>query len=148
MPIYRTCHRIREIMCHATGLWWRVDCARKEAAYFIFLRSGGNLRVILFDHRSVLRGWCVGVESLLDHWRVKLRFKGHRLDTLEFCGSSSTFSHFSWILERPLPRVEQLKIHIDDDELMEAPQDPVHLELPGMPLQVLDLRNVTLSWSS
>ena len=39
---------------------------------------------------------------------------------------------------------------IDDDELMEAPQDPLHLELPGMPLQVkvLDLRNVTLSWSS
>ena len=33
---------------------------------------------------------------------------------------------------------------------MEAPQDPLHLELPGMPLQVkvLDLCNVTLSWSS
>ena len=152
MPIYGTCHRIHKIMSHATELWWRVDFSRIWAAHFIYLRSGGDPRVILLDLRSVIHGRRSEVKRILDHWGDKLGFKGHRLDTLEFCGSQSAFSHFSWILGRPLPRVKSLKIHIGeliDDELVEASQDPVHLELPAcMPLQVLDLRNVTLSWSS
>ena len=152
MSIYGACHRIHKIMRHAAELWWKVDCAHIRAAYFILLRSGGDPQVVLSDFRPERR---LGVERILKYWKDKVGFKGHRLHTFEVYGSPSTFHHFSWILERPLPRIKSLKIHIGelidevDDSLAEAPRNHVPLELPvGMPLQVLDLRNVTLPWSS
>ena len=149
MSISGICHRFHEIMRHAAEIWWRVDFSSTREAQFMLSRSGGDPQAIRLDYRGMFHGRAV--ERVLGNWKDKLGFKGHRLDTLEFCGPQSAFSHFSWILERPLPRVKSLKIHIGEligDELVENPQDPVHLELPDMPLQVLDLRNVTLSWSS
>ena len=147
--IYSTCHVIHEIMRSATELWWRVDCTRARVAHFTFVRSRGNPQVIVSGSRSDgLRG-----DKILDNWRDKQEFRGHRLHTLEFYGSPSRFTHFSWILERPLPRLERLKINItesiDEDEIEISISNPVALQLPiDMPLQVLDLRNVTLPWSS
>ena len=152
MSIYGACHRIHKIMRHAAELWWKVDCARIKAAYFILLRSGGDPQVVLSDFRSGRR---LGIERILEYWRDNVGFKGHRLRALKFYGSPSTFHHFSWILEWPLPRVKSLKIHIGeftdeiDNNLTEAPWNHVPLELPvGMLLQILDLRNVTLPWST
>lgn len=105
-PIYCTCHRIRAIMRSATGLWWKVDCKYGKAADFVFVRSGGGPRAIFSDLRTMHRPRLLQTESLLDNWRDKLEFRGHRLHTLEFYGSPSILSHFSWILERPLPRLE------------------------------------------
>lgn len=151
-PIYSTCHRLHKIMCSATELWWRVDFTYPRIAHFIFSHSNGDPEIILSNLRWLPERQLPGVEEILDYWRDKLEFKGHRLHTLEFRGPPSTFSHFSWMLERPLPRVERLKIHIVesiDDEFMEPFPGPVSLELPaGMPLQALDLRNAGLSWSS
>jgi hypothetical protein len=154
MPIYRACHHIHRIMCSATELWWRVDCTNVNEAHFIFVRSNGGPRVILSDLRSMGDVPLLGTERMLDHWRDELGFRGHLLHTLEFYGGPSSFSHFSWIFEHPLPRVESLKINIVDldeeiDDLMEPLENPVPLELPvDMPLRVLDLRNIVLSWSS
>lgn len=148
--IYSTCHGIHGIMRSATELWWKVDCERVRVAHIVFVRSRGNPQVIvsasrLTDERQVNR--------ILDNWGDKQEFRGHRLHTLEFCGSPSRFTHFSWILERPLPRLERLKINVteslDEDEIEIPIPDPVALQLPAdMSLQVLDLRNVTLPWSS
>jgi len=151
--IYRTCHRIHEIMRSATELWWRVDCVRTRTAHFILMRSKGNPRVLVSDLRSVSDGRIAATEKILDHWRDKQGFRGHRLHTLEFFGSPSSFGHFSWILERPLPRVRHMKIHVTDilaeEEIDSVTPHPVTLELPmDEPLQVLDLRNVVLPWSS
>ena len=150
--IYGTCHRIHDIMCSATELWWRVDWAQPRTAHFILARSKGNPRVIVSDLCSVFDEKLVATERILDLWRDKRGFRGHRLHDLEFFGSPSSFDHFSWILERPLPRVTRLKLHVTEsveDEIVFDLPNPVALELPmGIPLQVLDLRNVTLSWPS
>ena len=148
-----TCHRIYKIMRNATELWWKVDCARAKVAHLTFVRSKGNPQVIVSDLGSLDDQRLVKTERILNSWRVEGRFKGHRLHTLEFSGSQSTFIHFSWIIERPLPRLERLKLHVIDsaDEVTDEDEveSTVLLELPvGMPLQVLDLRNVILPWSS
>ena len=153
--IYGTCHRIHEIMCSATELWWKVDCTRERAAHFAFVRSGGNPRVIVSNFRSGDDEQVARSERILDHWRDGRKFRGNLLHTLEFSGTPSCFTHFSWIFERPLPRLGRLKVHITDsvDEDFEfnlqefSIPEPVVLQLPtNMPLQVLDLRNVTIPW--
>ena len=150
--IYGTCHRIHQIMRSATELWWWVNWERLRAAHFVLVRSKGSPRVIISDLRLVFDETLVAIEKVLDHWREKREFRGHRLHNLEFLGTPSSFSHFSWILERSLPRVRRLKLHVTDsfeDEIVFALPNPVAVELPmDMPLQVLDLRNVTLSWLS
>jgi hypothetical protein len=149
--IYGTCHRIHDIMCSATELWWRVDWARPRTASFMIMRSTGNPRVIVSDLRSLHDRSLV--EELLDRWKDKQGIRGHCLHTLEFFGPPPSFDHFSWILAQSLPRVRRLKIHVDSSAvgggLVWLYSGPVTLELPmDMPLQVLDLRNATLSWSS
>jgi hypothetical protein len=155
--IYSTCHRIHKIMCGATELWWKVDCARGGGAHFAFMRSKGDPEVIVSDLHRVSDQRIAGIERILDYWRDGQKFKGHRLHTFEFSGTPSSFTHFSWILERPLPRLERLKLIVadplDDDwidlDIDFEPPNPVALELPmDMALQVLDLRNVILPWSS
>lgn len=77
---------------------------------------------------------------------------GHRLQSLELIGRPSDIGRFYWIFEGPLPRLNNLKIHFDRQLPPPIPanlQLPVAMQLPtDMPLQVLDLRNVTLPWSS
>ena len=152
MPIYSTCHQIHSTMRTATGLWWKVDIAFDRAADFVFVRSGGGPQVLLSDLRSMEEEELFKIERLLDNWRDKLEFRGHRLHTLEFYGSLSNLSHFSWIFQRSLPRLQNLRINIVDsieDSEVEPVPDPVPVELPmGTSLRVLDLRNVMLSWSS
>ena len=150
--IYSTCHRIHETMCGATELWWKVDCARHRAAHAAFVRSGGNPHVIVSNLDSVSDWQVTRSENILDHWREKGKFRGDRLHTLEFIGAESSFTHFSWILERPLPRLERLKINVMESinrGIDPHAPGPVFLQLPtNMPLQVLDLRNTMLPWSS
>ena len=112
--IYSTCHRIHKIMCGATELWWKVDCANDRVAHFVFVRSGGNPRALVSDLGSRGDHQIARSEKILDHWRDEGRFKGKRLHTLEFSGAMSSFTHFPWILERPLPCLERLKIHVTD----------------------------------
>ena len=152
-PIFDTCHHIRRIMRTATELWWKVDCTRARVAHTTLKRSNGNPQVIiadlqpLWDHKFA--------RILLDHWRDKRVFYGHRLHTLELCGDPSDFAHFSWIFKRSLPRLHHLKIHFfgplsdDWDEPLLPIPAPVALQLPmDLPLQTLDLSNATLPWSS
>ena len=155
--IYGTCHRIHEIMCSATELWWKVDCTCDRAAHFAFVRSGANPRVIISNFRPTDDRQIARSERILDHWRDGRKFGGNLLHTLEFSGTPSSFAHFSWIFEHPLPRLGRLKVHITDslDEDFEfnvqefAIPGPVVLQLPmNMPLQVLDLRNIAIPWSA
>ncbi|KAF9653262.1 hypothetical protein BDM02DRAFT_3107833 [Thelephora ganbajun] len=151
--IYTTCHRIHRIMCNATEMWWKIDCARDRAAHLSFLRSKGGPRAIVSELRPLNEQQIYRIETMLNHWKGMCQgFGGHRLHTLEFSGSQSSFGYFSWILERPLPRMEHLKINVTDainEEDEFALPNPVTLKLPmDVPLRTLDLRNVTLSWSS
>jgi len=148
--IYGTCHRIHDIMCGATELWWRVDLTRPRTAHFILMRSKGNPRIIVSYLHSMPEGRLAIAETILDHWRDKQGFRGLHLHTLEFLGLPPSFNHLSWIFKQSLPRVRHLKIHLtDSDGGLLSPSNPMGLELPvDMPLQVLDLRNVTLSWPS
>jgi len=152
-PIFSTCHHIHNIMLAATELWRKADFSWDKAAKFVMARSKGCPEAIIID----LDPW--------DAWRNpygrkapaycrnRQRLGGRRLRTLEFFGEPSDMVHFSWIFERPLPRLHHLKIHISrplDEEGEELPlRDPVFLQLPtDLPLRVLDLRNATLPWSS
>ena len=151
--IYTTCHRTREIMRGATELWWKVNFARGRTAHFTLMRSKWNPRVIIFDLRLAFDRTLATAEKVIDYWRDKQGFRGNWLHTLEFSGSPSNFDHFSWILERSLPRLQRLKVHVTDsfneDETDPPLPEPVALELPaGALLQVLDLRNIVLPWSS
>ena len=139
----------------ATELWWKVDCARSMVAHMAFMRSGGNPQVIIvnlhpWDDRQNKKA-----RMTLDYWRDDLVFHGHRLHTLELCGNSSDVARFSWLFERPLPRLHRLKIRFygplaDDENESQLPiPAPVALQLPmDLPLRTLDLDNVRLPWSS
>ena len=153
VPIYSTCYHIHNTMRTAKDLWWMVDCTDCGSADFIFNHSNGAPQVLYSNIYSDNGGHPPAeIERLLDTWKDGLKFKGHRLHTIEYCGPHSSFPHFSWILERPLPRLQDLTINIVDsldDEWMETPSDPVPLELSmDAPLQILNLRNATLPWSS
>ena len=151
-PVCSTCHRIREIMCGATELWWKVDCIRSRSAHVAYMRSGRNPRVIVSNFVSASERQVANSENILDHWRDERKFRGNRLHTLEFTGIPSIFAHFSWILERSLPHLERLKINIAesmDEDFDSDIEHPVPTQLPvDMPLRVLDLRNIVLPWSS
>ena len=152
-PIFSTCHRIYSIMCTATELWWKIDCARVGVAHLTFLRSNGSPRVMTVDY-----AWNLNSQILLEDWRKNRVFHGHRLHTLSFYGFPSHIAHLSWIFEHPLPRLENLRVTFnrpDDNDGNELPapdpavsQLPVALQLPtDMPLRELVLRNITLPWS-
>ena len=153
--VYFTCHRIRKIMHGATELWWKADFRRARIAHITLMRSKGNPQVLTFDRLIMTDEQLAEAEKVLNHWRDEQVFGGSRLHTLEFLGSLSHFNCFSWILERPLPHVRRLKIHVtesngdEDDDYGHFLQEQVELRLPiEMPLEVLDLRNVVLSWPS
>jgi len=152
-PIFSTCYRIHDIMSITTGLWRRADFTLDRLALLAFVRSQGNLEVIIAnlltsdDVRNEYTRNTLGI--CRDNPPV---LRGHRFHTLDVCGYPSDITNFSWILERPLPRLEHVKIHFYppweewNGFFME---DPVALQLPAdLPLRVLDLSNATLPWSS
>ena len=153
-PILRTCHRIYRIMSTATELWWKVDCTEPRASRAAITRSKGNPEVIFAP-----LNWDETARAVMEYWREKAEFHGHRLHTLTLYGVPSDVTDFSWIFERPLPRLRHLTIHLSgppDDEGGEwsLPDSelallPITLQLPmDMPLRTLSLRNATLPWSS
>ena len=151
-PIFSTCYRIHTIMCTTTELWRKADFFLDRVAHLVFVRSMGNLQEITAD----LRAW----GDWRDEWtqyivgfcRDNLVLRGDNLHKVELYGSPSDVAYWSWIFEPPLPRLSNLKIHFfatDDEWNEDSLSDPVLLELPThLPLQVLDLRNATLPWSS
>ena len=154
-PIFSTCHHIRRIMRTATELWWKVDCEQTRVAHIAFARSKGNPQAIVAD-LNPWRDWQnEKARKALDYWRRKQVLHGYRLHTLELSGVPSDMDHFSWIFERPLPRLHCLKIRFfgpltdDEDESQLPIPSPVALQLPmDLPLKTLDLNNATLPWSS
>ena len=151
--ILGTCHQIRNIMRTASELWWKANFSWHRTAKLAFMRSKGCPQAIIADLQSWDYYRNAHARKALDFCRDKLPLHGHRLHTLELCGDPSDIAHFSWIFERPLPRLDHLKIHffrsLDEDEDDLPLQDPVALQLPtDLPLRVLDLRNATLPWSS
>jgi len=105
--VFSTCHRIHEIVCTATELWWKVDFTRPRAACPVFLRSKGNPQMM-----TARLNWCDPLaEEALDHLRDKRLLHGHRLHTLDLCGVPSDMARFSWIFERSLPRLRHLRFH-------------------------------------
>jgi hypothetical protein len=149
-PIISTCHHIRKLMCTSNELWRRADFTSDKLAMFAFEWSQGNLEVILAD---------LLVEDDQQNQNLSLRFckdnmvlHGHRLHTLEVYGYPYHLPDFSWIFERPLPRLERLRIHFTpswEEWKGFSLFDPVDLQLPtDMPLQVLDLCGAILPWSS
>ena len=153
-PVQLICHRIRRIMCDAVELWWGIDCRYTRTAHFILARSEWDPQLIFTDLRCMEEERLAVIEKTLNYWRDKQRFKGHRLQTFKFYGSQFNIDNFSWIFERPLLRLESLTIKIIDaieEDEISILLYPVTLELPvdaDMPLKVLDLRNVTIPWSS
>jgi len=156
-PIFSTCHDIHRIMCTATELWWKVDCTRSRVARIALARSKGSPRVILADLDPWYHWRNKKARKVLDHWRDKRVLHGYRLHTLELCGNPTDVAHFSWIFERPLPRLHHLKIRFfgpldydeDENEAQLPIPSPVALQLPmDLPLQTLNLNNAMLPWSS
>ena len=154
-PIFSTCHHIHRIMRTATELWWNVDCRWTRVAHIVFTRSGGNPRVITANLRPWDDEQNEKIRMVLDYWRDEQLFYGHRLRTLELCGEASDATRFSWIFERPLPNLHHLKIRFfgplaNDADGSQLPiSSPVALPISmDLPLQTLDLNNVTLPWSS
>ena len=148
-PIFCTCHQIRNIMRTATELWWKANFSWHRIVNLAFLRSKGCPQAIIAD----LQPWDYEknayARKALNFCRDKLSLHGHRLHTLELCGEPSDIAHFSWIFERPLPRLDHLKIHFfpplgEYENELPLP-DPVALQLPtDLLLRALDLRNATL----
>jgi len=146
-PILSTCHHIYTILCAATELWWKVNIRRPREARIVFMRSNRSPQVIIAE-----LAFCGhDAEAVLDHLKERV-LDGYRLCRLEFVVYPSDVSNFYWIFERPLPRLNHLKIHFDYYLSPPAPEDlqlPVTMRLPtDMSLRVLDLRNITLPWSS
>jgi hypothetical protein len=151
-PIFNTCYRIHNIMSTTTGLWRKADFTSDRLAQLAFARSQGNLEVIIADllTRDFLRNECT--RDALGFCRDNLVLRGHRFHTLDVCGYPSDIANFSWILERPLPSLEHVKIHFYPPWegwggfFME---NPVVLQLPtDLPLRMLNLGNAVLPWSS
>ena len=152
--IFVSCHRIHWIMSTVTELWWKADCRWPRAACVAFARSGGNPQVIMADVNSE-----PSAKVVLECWRERQGFHGHRLHTLELYGAPSDITRFSWIFERPLPRLRHLTIRLcgpPTDEGGEVPLPdwevallPVTLQLTmDAQLQTLRLRNAAPPWSS
>jgi hypothetical protein len=152
--IFSTCHRINEIMREATDVWWKVtyNCTlcSLRAADLALMRSKGTPQMLVADLGSWSSWRYPDAASFLGHWKDERVFQGSKLHTLEFYGIPSAFTHFSWILEGPLPRLEHLKIRVlpqlDDLDSVIPLRKPVALQLPtDMPLRVLDLDNASPS---
>lgn len=161
LSIFSTCHHIHKIMRTATELWWKVDCAQPRIARIVFLRSEKSPQAMIIR----LNLWDSDSQRVVDHWKKKRALNGYRLHTLELYGTPLDIPRFSWIFERPLPRLRYLRIYFSrplDDEGNELPTSnsatsrlPVALQLPttlqlptNIPLRVLNLCNTTLPWSS
>jgi len=148
-PIFTTCHRIFNIMCTTTELWWKLDCGRVNAAEVAFLRSNGSPQMIVADLAPC---WNPSGRAALSRWRDRRVFHSDRLRKLDLSGHTYDIARFFWIFKRPLPRLNYLKIHFSP-QLPYLGMDnsglPVAWQLPvDVPLRVLDLRNTTLPWAS
>ena len=147
-PIFSTCHHIHSIMRTAPELWWKINFRSAREAHIAFLRSKGSPQVVIAE----LAPWNLDARIVLDCWKDKRMLHGQRLYRLELCGYASDIGRFDWIFERPLPRLNRLKIHFAPSLSM---PDQANLQLPialqppmDMPLRALDLRNTVLPWSS
>jgi len=150
-PIFSTCYRIHNIMSTTTELWRKADFTSDRLAQLAFARSQGNLEVIIANLLTEDRLWNEYTRIALGFCRDNLVLRGHRFHTLDFCGYPSDVTNFLWILERPLPRLEHVRIHFSPPEERGGSfmRDPVVLHLSAdLPLRVLDLCNATLPWSS
>ena len=152
-PIFSTCYRVYSLMCTTTELWRKADFTLDRQALLVFERSQGNLEAIIADLLTEDDRRNEHTRRALGHCRDNLILRGHRLHTLDVRGYPSDITNFSWIFERPLPRLEYVKIHFYpswSEELTAFILDnPVGLQLPAdLPLRVLDLCNATLPWSS
>ena len=148
-PLFTICYHIRKIMCNTTTLWWKVDISLGREADVALMRSKGSPRVVIARFSLSLEWENVEREDLLIRWRDQWVLQGHRLHTLDFFGSPSNLSHLSWIFEQSLPSLERLKLHVVSDLRDDVMLDPAIVQLPiDTPLRALDLRNVTLPWSS
>ena len=113
-------------------------------------RSKGNPRelVVNLDPRECT----LDARNYLVLWRDERAFQGSRLHTLEFSRTPSTFTHFSWTLDGPIPRLERLKVHVlhelDGLNSTISLENPVALQIPtDTQLRALDLYDATLPWT-
>jgi len=149
-PIFSLCYRIRATMCATTELWRKADFVSDVVAHFAFERSMGKLQEITIDFEAWAHRHEGFTQIALDHCRDHLVLHGDNLHTVDISGFPSDMAHWSWIFERPLPRL-RLKIYFFSSEGNDANRlgNPVGLQLPtDLPLRVLDLRNAKLLWSS
>lgn len=151
LPVINTCRRVRDIMCTSAELWWRADFSDR-LVQLVFERSRGNLEVLIANLLPEDLKWG---ERVFDTWkfcRNDLVLRGQRLHTIEFCGYPLHLTDLYWIFERPLPRLEHLKIDFAppcEEPLGPFMEDPVVLQLPtDLRLRVLDLCGAILPWSS
>ena len=109
-PIFSTCHHIYDIMCATTELWQKANFTLDRLASLAFARSQGNLQTITAN-LLVWDDWRDDrARNALSFCRDNLRLHGHKFHTLDVCGYPSDITYFSWIFERPLPRLEHVKI--------------------------------------
>lgn len=149
-PIFSTCYRIHTTMSTTTDLWRKADFSVDRTAHLAFARSAGNLHEITVAFWSGDNELDWSTQAAMDFCRDNLVLNGYGLHTVDITGFPPDVPHWSWIFERPLPRLNRLKIHFfpsdEDAPFMPAPVD---IQLPtDLPLRVLDLQNAKLPWSS
>ncbi|KAF9644293.1 hypothetical protein BDM02DRAFT_3122117 [Thelephora ganbajun] len=147
--IFATCYHIRTIMCNATILWRKVDLSLGRAAEYVLMKSKGNPLEVVARFNPGDELGTVQRGSVLLHWKDQWVHQGCRLRALAFYGPPSSLPRLSWIFEMSLPCLDRLKFHVIPGIHDDVMSNPIPLQLPtGTPLRELDLRNVTLPWSS
>jgi len=150
-PIFSTCYRVHTSMSTTTDLWRRSDFVLDRAAHLSFMRSTGNLREITVDFCPWKDQPEWSSQDAMDYCWETVGLNGYGLHALDITGFHSHILHWSWIFERPLPRLHHLRIHFvpSDDHGPNRLATPVVLQLPmNIPLGVLDLCSAKLPWSS
>lgn len=150
-PIHGSCHRMNTFMETTTDLWQKADFTLDRTSHLTFVRSMGKLQEIIVDFWPWENQLEWTTQDAMDFCRDNVGLNGRRLHTVGITGFPSDIPHWSWIFERPLPRLHHLMIHFvpSDDDGPNPLATPVILQLPpDLPLRVLDLRSARPPWSS
>ena len=150
-PIHSSCYRMNTTMNTTTDLWRKADFTLDRTSHLKFVRSMGKLQEIRVDFCPWENQSEWTTQEAMNFCRDNVVLNGRALHTVGITGFPSDIPHWSWIFERPLPRLHRLKIHFvpSDDDGPNPLATPVVLKLPpDLPLRVLDLCNARLPWSS
>ena len=97
----------------------------------------------IYAELSMLKGG-ERVKTALDSVRDAGQLRRDRIRTLEFCGKSDVWPHFSWIFDEPFPILEHLSVFV---EMVSISHIPLTVSI-GKHLETLSIENVSIPASS